>query len=718
MNLSILQTLGIVDCAILKRVDHNRFVINDSAGGWVNILFPETSHGETIHIDSNLIFLHDFLIDAENFWARNEPSQIKSGIWTEEIGRHTLYLEAFASCVEDENFLVIRNAEQMYHERKQTLQIARELTISNHEVIERHDYLNERLQSILSEVNLNQDKLPLQEAIRYASIGIIIVNAELTVLEINPVAFEVFDTNLHLDQQELFNALRELVTRQYPEKAMFNTNKSWQGEVYLHMPPMPDKWLSVNINPVFSNLGKVSHWIISVSDQTRIKHLLQANESLALHDPLTGLPNRQYFWNQLQECISANNDFYLVSIDIVNFKFVNELYGYLQGDDLLKQIANRLAKALASNDFITRIGADEFMIIRSKNASNLRVNQLTFEQDALVFADKLQDICLQAFYTSENKRCDLAIKIGLTQYPNDANKAEVLLNNCDLALGYAKSQTTTSIQVYNDELKAVSERRLMLENALKNAIEDEQLCLYLQPILDMKTQQVVKAEALLRWSYNGEMIMPDEFIPIAESSNLINVIGRWVISKACEIARDLDSSIPLSINFSPNQIYDLNLISFIRSNMEQMQIQPGLIELEITEGILVNNYEKMNKFLHEIKQQGMTVSVDDFGTGYSSLSYLKNLPIDTLKIDRTFISEIGNTEGNTLENSSAIVTAIIALAQELKLNIIAEGIETLEQQHFLLEHNCVTAQGFLYSKPLKVPDFIEQYVTNRSKQIS
>jgi diguanylate cyclase (GGDEF)-like protein len=417
------------------------------------------------------------------------------------------------------------------------------------------------------------------------------------------------------------------------------------------------------------------------------------------------LPNRQYFWQQLQQSVLQEQSFYLISIDIVNFKYVNELYGYLEGDELLKQIAKRLARELGDDDFITRIGADEFMIIRKLNDAKLRLNQTSFDEDTYKLATGLLGICSQPYYTQDNRRCDLPIKIGMTQYPLDATKAETLLNNADLALSYSKTTANRPIQIYNQQLKDASARRLMLEEALKNAITNNEFELYVQPIYDINTNQVVKAEALLRWNLDNERVMPDEFIPIAESSDVINSIGRWVIAQVCEIAKRLQDNnilIPLSINFSPNQIHDTNLIGFIRASIESTNIDATLLELEVTEGVLVKNYTKVSAFLHEIKRQGIAISVDDFGTGYSSLAYLKHLPIDTLKIDRTFIREV-----DINEDDSAIVTAIIALAKQLKLGIVAEGIETKGQRDFLRANNCTRAQGFLYSHPMPVEEFVK-----------
>jgi EAL domain-containing protein (putative c-di-GMP-specific phosphodiesterase class I) len=246
----------------------------------------------------------------------------------------------------------------------------------------------------------------------------------------------------------------------------------------------------------------------------------------------------------------------------------------------------------------------------------------------------------------------------------------------------------------------------MLEGALRHAIEKDQFELYVQPIYDLNTNKIVKAEALLRWHISDEeTISPDIFIPIAEESGQIVAIGRWVISNVCKLLSQLSSqnlSVTLSLNLSPRQIADRHLFDFISNAVSKNKVSPDLLELEITEGVLVDNHDKARKLLQELREMGVTVAIDDFGTGYSSLSYLKYLPIDSLKIDQSFVIDL---DFNT--DDQAIVLAVIAMAKSLKLDVVAEGIETEEQKLFLQEHECLVGQGFLLSRPLPIFDFIK-----------
>ncbi|MFW8590848.1 EAL domain-containing protein [Glaciecola sp. 2405UD65-10] len=705
MNASILSTLGIVDCAVLLRDETGSFELKEGGSDWLSALIPNAKNQHNFELGDTSLFLADFLIDANQLWQSSDQNDnLGSGIWTEELPQLTLYLEAFACKIDGEHFLIIKNAEQFYFERRETLQIARELSISNDNMVERHDYLNERLHSLLVDNANNESRLPLHEAIRSASIGVIITDHHLHVQDINPVTYKIFNQPEHQSHHQILSDLKDNIERQYPEKDIFTANIPWQGELFFHTPHNSSKWIKVNVNPVVAPNGKISNWIISLSDQTRLKHLLQTNETLALHDPLTGLPNRQYFWQSLQTSINDESPFFLINIDIVNFKNINEVYGYLAGDELLKQVSKRISSELHESDFITRFGADEFMIVRYENPSDLVSKGRSFEEDTLAIAESLRTACEQTLYTSDFRRCELSVKIGLAQYPQDSSRAEELLNFADLALSQAKLKSSSGIELFNDEIKKASKRRVLLGEAIRLAIDNNELEIYLQPIFDMKSGKVVKAEALLRWKLGNDLVMPDEFIPVAENSDMINVLGRWVIARTCELLKQLaeqDIHIPISVNFSPKQIYDVNLVGFIKTNLETMGIDPQLLDLEITEGVLIKNHDKVSAFLRELKQIGLSISVDDFGTGYCSLAYLKNLPIDTLKIDRSFIIDIATDEGD-----HAIVEAIIALAQKLKLNVIAEGIETSEQQNMLLSDQCQNAQGFLYSKALPIKDFM------------
>ncbi|MGQ8365578.1 putative bifunctional diguanylate cyclase/phosphodiesterase [Glaciecola sp. 1036] len=711
MHLSLIKSLGIADCIILKRLKDNLFEMIYAQNEWVSQLFKNLAVGQQVNIDSQSLFLDDFMFDANEYWRKQVQGQIESGIWTEITADGELYLEAIAAHVTEGQFLIIKNQAQLYHQQKETLQIARELLISNDEVIERHDYLSERIRSLLIESAEAKTELPILDAIRKADIGVLITDSVGVIKEVNPAAWKIFEKSPSNQTFDILATIKGLVDRQYgASEDILSGTTSWAGELYWHSPPTPHKWLKVNIHPVLNGIGFSTFWIFTISDISRVKYLLQTNEELALHDPLTGLPNRQFFWQELHQLVDNKQAVALLNIDIVNFRSVNELYGYLDGDDLLIQMVKRISAILQEGDFMTRVGADEFMIMRRlENASDpdtLNENQDNIE----MLARDISNICRQPLYTKSNSRCELSVKIGVAHFPQNAINSEELLGCADLALSTAKASMSNDVVVYTEALKRKSRRRILLEEALKHAIEKDQFELFLQPIYDLHSKQIIKAEALLRWHLNGETISPEEFIPIAEKSELINTIGRWVFTQVCDILTQQKKAqivVPISLNFSPKQIYDLNLIGFFRNVITQKNIAPNLLEIEVTEGVLINNYNKVKMFLKELKDSGISISVDDFGTGYCSLSYLKHLPIDTLKIDRSFIIDLANSE-----DDQAIVNAIIAMANNLKLKVIAEGVETPAQESYLINHDCHLVQGFLFGEPCSVADFNKLYQAN------
>ncbi|MEM0912841.1 MAG: bifunctional diguanylate cyclase/phosphodiesterase, partial [Pseudomonadota bacterium] len=423
-----------------------------------------------------------------------------------------------------------------------------------------------------------------------------------------------------------------------------------------------------------------------------------------------GLPNRQYFWQTLEHKIRRQDPLYLLYLDVQHFKRINELYGHSAGDHILIQAAKRIKDFTAEQDFVARIGADEFAIIRLCNNSN---DEKYNKQSCEKFADALLNAFIQPLYTNKQQGCTLAINIGIAHYPNHALQAESLVKNADIALGEARLPENPSRKFFSSALQKNVEEKLELETQLRKAITDGNFDIYLQPILDLNTESVVKAEALLRWQVRDEVfVSPDVFIPLAERTGLIVPLGKWVIRQVCELLADFRKSnlnIKLSINLSPKQVTDRYLFDFISSTVKQLGVDAKKLELELTESVLLEDYDKATHLLSEFRKMGVTIAIDDFGTGYSSLSYLKHLPIDHLKIDRSFVVDLDKDE-----DDKAIVLSIIAMAKQLHLSVIAEGVENKRQRDFLKQNDCASAQGFFYSKPMPVNEFstfIDAYKT-------
>lgn len=418
---------------------------------------------------------------------------------------------------------------------------------------------------------------------------------------------------------------------------------------------------------------------------------------LAHFDTLTGLPNRTLFTDRVKQTISRSHrkkqQFAILFIDLDNFKLVNDNLGHSQGDALLKEAASRIAANLRENDTIARLGGDEFTVI---------LPDLSDPQDAGLVSEKIIRAIVEPFKI-DGHEIHISASVGIAVYPKDANTLEPLLANADIAMYHAKNLGKNNYQFFARDMNAAAQMHLKLERHLRKAIEKNELVLHFQPQIDVATQKIIGMETLLRWqSKEMGLIEPNKFIPIAEETGLIINIGEWVLYKACMQAKlwhEAGFGIPVAVNLSPRQLQPQGginqLFDIISRILEKTGLPPHLLELEITESIMMQHVDSNLDILNRLKNMGLQFSVDDFGTGYSSLSYLKRLPIDTLKIDKSFIRDI-----HIDANDAAIVTAITVMAQQLGLNVVAEGVETSSQFEFLQKLYCQSVQGFYFSKPI------------------
>ncbi|MBO1254970.1 bifunctional diguanylate cyclase/phosphodiesterase [Alteromonas sp. 5E99-2] len=706
---ALFEILGLVDCAILKHEKENEFTVIHAPLGWFYWLFPNANVNHAINIDDNHSFISNFLLDANEFWLEPDSNQISSGIWSESImapsgGEKLLCLECVAAYANGEKLLVIKNAQTAHENKQETLQVARETLLSHDKILAQHDYLSQKLQGVIKQNSTVLElHLPIEQAIQNTEIGVIITDSEKTPLFSNLAAFSSFALDPVRTDTTPLAIVQQLIETQFPESSpVFLNDKSWNGELYWHCPPDFDKWLQVTIKPVKNHMGSTSHWIIAISDTTRLKHLLQKNENLMLKDALTGLPNRQYMWKFLEKKCLSNSPFNLLFIDILRFKRINELYGHTNGDKILKDIATKLLSIESNTCHVARIGSARFAVISLLNEYTDTSEQRVA---ARILYEDINEMMSEPFLTQKRTSYTIDSNMSVALYPEDTTDAESLVKAADMALTELQDNQDSNFQFYSIEMSKANEKRLQLEVKLKNAVDKDDFRIYLQPIIDTETERVVKAEALIRWTTpEGEMISPDVFIPIAEQTGLIIPLGNWVIRQVCDLLtylREKKINIKLSINLSPKQVSDRYLFDFIKETAIQSGIDAQRLELELTEGVLLNNYDKAVSLLTSLRNMGVSISIDDFGTGYSSLSYLKNLPIDYLKIDRSFISEL---ESN--DDDRAIVLAILAMAKQLNISVIAEGVETKEQREFLNCHDCEEIQGFYYSKPIPVDEFV------------
>jgi diguanylate cyclase (GGDEF)-like protein/PAS domain S-box-containing protein len=697
MHQSLINALSINDCTILKRLAPSEFQVLHCSHPWFYTFFPQAKNRKSFVISDDSIYLDDFLLDAEEFWARNQQGRVKSGIWTEQSKSQLARLEAIAARVNDDNFLVINSLEEEYQRRQQTMQVARELLLSNDKIQNQHEYLLERLDELLHQnSSLQELQEPIRQVIEKAEIGVIIMDANLYPIQQNPAVYKLFGQEREKLLSQPVEIVLALFEKQFPEfERIFKTASHWHGELYWFDNAHQGKWLQLAVHPIKDENMQVKNWIFILSDVTRIKYLSQTNEKLALYDVLTNLPNRQSFWQHLEQSIRRKIQLSVLYLDIKNFKQINELHGHLAGDRLLLEVVERIKLLLGPEDTFARVGGDEFAIT---------VSGIVDKQQCTVLANRILDTIQLPIYTATGAKCQIEMSIGIAMYPVDADNAEELMRFADLAVYVAKRSKHSDIKFYSAELKQASQLRLSLEAALREAIENNEFELYLQPMTDLASGLITKAEALIRWNRpDYGVVMPDEFIQVAEQTGLIVPIGKMVIKRACELIKILEDKqrpIKIAVNLSPRQAHDRQLFEFIRKTVVQTDITPSLLELELTEGVLIDNYDKICTLLTSIRELGVSVAIDDFGTGYSSLAYLQRLPIDHLKIDRSFIQDL---ESN--DNDKAIIMAIIAMAHQLKLGVIAEGVENEEQRNFLQLNHCNSAQGYLFSKPLPFNSF-------------
>ncbi|KAB8056531.1 EAL domain-containing protein [Janthinobacterium sp. FT14W] len=415
---------------------------------------------------------------------------------------------------------------------------------------------------------------------------------------------------------------------------------------------------------------------------------------LAHVDPVTQLPNRHEFNDALAYALARadrqDSSVGLLLLDLDNFKVVNDTLGHHCGDQLLKLVSERLVAILRGTDIICRIGGDEFVVI---------VEPADDASEMASVARKILAVLAEPF-ALEGHQLYVSASIGVSLYPFDAQDVATLTRNADTAMYHAKHQGKNRYAVFQSEMELRAQRRLRMEANLRRALQNEELYLHYQPQIDLRSGRIVGVEALIRW-HCREMgqLSPSEFIPVAEESGIIADLGRWVLQSACRQAAAwckaglLDSLEHVAVNLSACQARDPGLMDDIHAILHETQLPHGLLELEITEGVLMDNVHANVELMRRLQDTGIHLSIDDFGTGYSSMSYLKRLPIDQLKIDRSFVHDLPG-EGE------AIVTAIIAMAHSLHLKVVAEGVETLQQVEFLRKAGCDNAQGFFFARPM------------------
>ncbi|MFA5172445.1 MAG: EAL domain-containing protein [Sulfuriferula sp.] len=567
-----------------------------------------------------------------------------------------------------------------------------------------------------SEIAANQAEERYRSIFENAVGGIYQTTPDGSYLNFNPSLAKIYGYDSTLD---LLNGISDINNQLYvqPHKRdEFVAIMRAQGQVTNFEAEVRRKngeiiWISENAREVRDKNGTLLFYEGTVEEITERKNHERELQYQSTHDALTGLPNRTLLIDRLEQYISLADRYQskvaIAFIDLDQFKVINDSMGHHVGDELLKNMASRLSKCVRDSDTVVRLGGDEFVLL------------LTGLHEIEDVSEGMQRVLTAVAEpcTIENREFVISCSIGISIYPDDAKDTSALLKYSDAAMYKSKQSGRNMFQFYTEELNNRLMERIDMEYRMRQAIENNDFLLHYQPKMDFATGMVCGVEALIRWQpLNAPMISPASFIPIAEEAGLIEEIGDYVLNEACrqavELLARLGEKLTIAVNVSPRQFRQPSLVSSVQTALLNSGLDPACLELEITENCLVDDTKGFIKTLHELKALGVKLAIDDFGTGYSSMAYLKDLPVDRLKIDKVFVSQL-----ETEPSNSAILKAIIALGHSLGMRVIAEGVETAYQQAFLHGIGCDELQGYHFSKPIPM-DKLEVFLKRLTNCLS
>ncbi|HFS85223.1 MAG TPA: EAL domain-containing protein, partial [Epsilonproteobacteria bacterium] len=470
--------------------------------------------------------------------------------------------------------------------------------------------------------------------------------------------------------------------------------EKWTGKVYITRADKVEFPIWLSVNSVKDKRGEVINYIAIYTDLTEVIRTQEKADFLAYHDSLTLLPNRAYYEQYMvkltDEMMGKSHKTAIMFLDLDRFKVINDTLGHATGDELLKLSAERISKVLSGDTFFARLGGDEFVIILHDVQSREQVKHLV---------EKILKVVRVPMFVSQHQ-LTISVSIGISIYPDDSMEANILTKYADSAMYSAKENGKDTYAFYERQLTIDIHSRLNLEQKLSGALKEHEFSLVYHPLYDLTSHRVLGVETLLRWKNSAlGAVSPDEFIPVAEDTGLIIEIGYYVLEEACRtFVSWKDKGVALeyiSVNISSVQLRQKNFLQKMAKIITKTNILPSEIEIELTESILFEYSGSKINVLQKLSEMGCRISIDDFGTGYSSMSYLKDLPVDTVKIDQTFVRHLVDNE-----HDQKVVKAIIALSKSLGYKVIAEGIESFEQEIFLKTDHCDYGQGYYFSEPL------------------
>lgn len=712
--------LNYLNAAVFWRVHEDYFSPIYKLPDWLeklqayqSIEHPLSEFSAEIKLGDIFPFIENFLFDCEQFWRNPDRDSLRSGLWTEKISdSDELYLEVIAMKIGDYEILIIANETANFDIRHKVFQNARNLALKN-EQLENSIYLHQReLQQHLE--NAYSQEFPIDQLskdIEEETSAVMICCQDGNVEIYNRALIDIYSMSSddELKRESLLDKWIGEAEKQYPEiHRVIQSGSHWEGEFESTDTNNVKKWVRLMIAPVAGDNDKVSHYICIANDISNIKLSISEIERLTQVDPNTRLPNRRNFWSYLSDQISkhqqSGESLALFYVDIDHFKQVNDDLGPKQADFLLNAVANRLKRSLKKQDYIAHLGGDEFAVV---------VNNFSDQHSLASIAQRIMDNIYRDVSFGDFT-LNVSASIGIAIYPQHGLKARLLVKNADYAMYHAKEMGRNQFQFSSPYSKRRIKRKIHIEQGLKSALNNNEFELLYQPQISIGESVVHRIEALIRWHHPEHgLITPTDFISIAEESGIIIDIGKWVLNNACEEINRLNQSgfnVKMSVNVSPKQFKYSNLTKDVYNTLKQFEIRPSQLELEITESILLEELDVVIEQLNALRNLGVTISLDDFGTGYSSLSYLKKIPINILKIDRSFIHELPHNQ-----HSRTIVESIISMAHQLSIQVVAEGIENHSQYDYLKRLNCDYLQGFLFHAPLKKDELLELYRSLKPK---
>jgi len=550
-----------------------------------------------------------------------------------------------------------------------------------------------------------------EEALRLSAIvfensaqGIAIMDAERHILKINRAFFDITG----YEEQEVIGHKHGFFLPASDDtaqcKVMWQAVEEqgfWSGEISTRRKSGEEFSEQLSIRQVRDASGKVTNYIVIFSDVSHAKAAQDEIARLSYFDGLTGLPNRTLLHDRLQHALLKAERHHhrvaLLAIDVDRLAHINEALGHHVGDRLLVAVADRLRTLMSDSDTVSRHIGDEFTVV---------LEELDDAQSAAGLAERILADLSRSFML-EGHEVRVSACIGISIYPEDGETPQLLLKHADVALHHAKDSGESSIQFFREEMNRASVERLHIESNLRHAMQRQEFHVVYQPQVELGSGRITGMEALVRWQHpKMGMVSPARFIPIAEETGHITEIGLWVLREACRQTQAWHalgySHLYVAVNVSARQFRQENFSSQVKQALQETGLPAEYLELELTESMIMQRPEHVIGVMSELRELGVKFSIDDFGTGYSSLSQLKRFPIDKLKIDQSFTRDIG-----TDANGSAITCAIIALGNSMKLRVVAEGVETSDQQRFLIENGCHSMQGYLFSRPVAANEFLE-----------